>query len=140
QSENVTVLQVDAGYNRALPGRGAALGVQGSYYDASRVDPLDVPAVVEPRTFSTVAVEGLVTVGGPGGHRLTGAAGLRRFAYDPQPDLGWSGDHYRLLYQSTLWRGDPGADPGAAAIDLVAGYRLERRGYRGRAYTATCPD
>lgn len=140
QSENVTIAQADLGYSHTLRSRSAVLGAQGSFYDASHVNPFDAAPTVVPRTFSTAGVEGLVTLFGPGRHRLTASAGLRTFTYDPRPEFDWSGEHYGLVYRTTLWRGDPDSDLDASSIELTAGYRLERRGYRGSAFTKTCPD
>ncbi len=133
--ENVAVLAADAGYDHRLRERAVSLSVRASYYDSFSLEPTSSSAG---RTFGLVGGEGAVVLHGARGHRLTLAAGGRDFRYKPDPDFDWSGDHYGLLYQSTLWRGDPDQDLDATAIEVGLGYELERRGYDGRAFTNHC--
>ena len=141
QSENVAIVAGDGGHEWTLPGGGAALGVQGSYYDAIPMELYEVGGpVYEGRTFRTGAGELTAAVLGEGGQRVTALAGYRAFTFKPDPTFDWAGDHYGLAFQTTWWRGDPDLDDDAASIDLTAAYRVERRGYDARARTSSCAD
>lgn len=141
QSENAAVVSSRGGYQWRLPGRGAAVGVSGNYYDAIAYElyPPSGP-VYDNRNFRTGAGELSATLLGPATHRLTALVGYRLFHYKPDPVFDWQGEHYQLVYQTTWWRGDPDQDADAASIDLTAGYELERRNYDGSARTSSCAD
>jgi hypothetical protein len=141
QSENVAIVSTDGAYEWNLRGRGALLGLHGSYYDAIQAE-LYAPAGpgFSGRTFRTAAGEGTAALVGEGGHRVTGLVGYRVFDYKPDPVFDWEGEHYALLYQTTVWRGDPDDDDDASSLDLSAGYRIERRSYDSSARTASCAD
>jgi len=140
QSENVAIASLDGGYEWNLRGRGAILGVQGSYYDAIPIEVVDPTGGLEGRTFRTAAGELTAAIAGEGGQRITALVGYRGFQYKPDPLFDWQGDHYGLLFQTTWWRGDPDVDDDAASIDLTAGYRISRRGYDSRARTSSCHE
>jgi hypothetical protein len=141
QGENVLVTAGDTRYERAIGERGATWAARGSFYDASNYRPLGGgdPAIAG-RTFSTASAEAALAIAGPRGHRVTTHAGYRTFRYKPDADFDWSGEHYGVGYRAGLWRGDPDTDLDAASFDLDLAYRLERRGYTGRAYTNACGD
>lgn len=141
QTENVAVLSGEGGYEWSLPARGAVLGASGSYYDAIPYH-LTEPdgGGVEGRTFRTGTGEVSAALVGAGGHRVTALAGYRAFHYKPDPTIDWRGEHLGLVYQGTLWRGDPDRDDDAASIDLSAGYRVELRDYATSARTGACAD
>lgn len=139
QSENVAIVSLTGHYGRALRSRSMVLGVRGNYYDAFGYEPFGAGGLVnEGRNFSLGNIEATATVVGPRQHRLTMHAGYQSFTYKPDEDFDWSGDHYGLQYQTTFWRGDPDEDLDAASVDVSVGYRLSRRGYRGRAFTNVC--
>lgn len=139
QSENVAVLAAEGGYEWSLVGRGAVIGLSGSYYDAIPYHQSDTEAdSLEGRYFRIGTGESSLTLIGKGGHRVTAVAGYRAFDYKPDADFGWHGEHIGLNYQATLWRGDPDRDDDAASVDLGAGYRVERRVYGGSALTSAC--
>jgi hypothetical protein len=141
QSENVAIVSGDGAYEWTLPGRGAQLGVQGSYYDAIPMELYEPGGpVYEGRTFRTGAGELTASLVGQGGQRVTALAGVRAFEYKPDPLFDWAGDHYGLVVHTTWWRGEPDTDDDASSIDLTAGYRVERRGYDSRARTSSCAD
>lgn len=142
QSENVAVVSSDGAYEWNLRGRGALLGLHGSYYDAIQAELYDPPigSPYSGRTFRTLAGEGSAALLGEGGHRVTALVGYRTFHYKPDPIFDWEGEHYALLYQASMWRGDPDQDDDAASFDLSAGYRVERRSYDSNARTASCAD
>jgi hypothetical protein len=142
QSENVAVLAADGSYEWNLPSRGAVFGLLGSYYDAipyELSEQTDGPSY-EGRNFRTGMGEANFTLLGSGGHRVTAVGGYRLFHYKPDPKFDWQGEHVGLVYQGTLWRGDPDRDDDAASIDLGASYRVERRGYDTTARTSACAD
>jgi len=136
EGENVAVLAAEGGYDHRLRERAATLSLRGSYYDSFSLDPTSSLAG---RTFGLLGAEGAVVLHGAGSHRLTLVAGGRDFRYKPDSDFDWTGDHYGLLYRTTVWRGDPDQDLDAAAIEVGLSYELERRGYDGRAFTNHCP-
>ena len=142
QVENVAVLSADGGYDWHLSGRGAILGLTGSYYDAIPyhvAEPVDDDRF-KGRHFRVGNGEASLALLGQGVHRVSAVAGYRVFHYKPDPDVDWRGEHIGLLYEATFWRGDPDRDDDAAQVDLVAGYRVERRGYAGSALTSACAD
>ncbi|HUS63685.1 MAG TPA: hypothetical protein VMZ28_04040, partial [Kofleriaceae bacterium] len=144
QSENAAVVSSDGAYEWNVRGRGALLGLHGSFYDASQVELYDPPpgsaSGFSGRTFRTAAGEGSAALLGDSGHRVTALVGYRLFHYKPDPIFDWEGEHYALLYQTSIWRGDPAEDDDAASLDLSAGYRVERRSYDASARTASCAD
>jgi hypothetical protein len=140
QSENVAILSADGTYEWGLPGRGALVGLNGTYYDAIPYHLSDGDRMYASRHFRIGGGEGTATLVGASGHRLTAMAGYRAFRYKPNQDFDWRGEHVGLLYQGTFWRGDPDRDDNAASIELSAGYRIERRGYEGPARTNSCAD
>jgi hypothetical protein len=143
QSENAGVVSSDGAYEWNVRGRGALLGLHGSFYDASQVELYDPPpgsGGFSGRTFRTAAGEGSVALLGESGHRVTALVGYRLFHYKPDPIFDWEGEHYALLYQTTFWRGDPDQDDDAASLDVSGGYRVERRSYDAGARTASCAD
>jgi hypothetical protein len=141
QTENVAILAADGAYEWALPGRGAAFGVSGSYYDAIPYELTEPDALEYPgRHFRTGTGEASATLIGPGGHRVAALAGYRAFHYKPDTQLDWKGEHAGLIYQGTFWRGDPDQEDDAASVDISAGYRVERRDYEGVARVGSCAD
>lgn len=139
RGEDVGVVAAEAGYERALAGRSASLGVAGSYYDAIPLAGQGDDALTA-RTFRAAGGEAQLAVGDAAGQRVTAAAGLRAFQYKPEPLFDWSGPTFGLAYHTTVWRGDPDADDDAASLELAAAYRLERRDYATSALMPTCAD
>lgn len=140
QDENVAIIAGDGRYQWRLPGRSAALAVRGSYYDTVQYDVGAHEPMVVPRHFAMAGGELMLTVLGPDHHRLIASSGYRRFRYKPSEVYNWHGEHYSLAYRTTFWRGDPDLDLDAASIDVTVSYRLERRNYRGDAFTSICSD
>jgi hypothetical protein len=140
QSENVGIVSADGSYEWNLRGRGALLGLHGSYYDAIPFELADATSSYRGRNFRTASAEGSTTLLADGGHRVSARVGYRAFEYKPDPLFDWAGDHYAIFYSTTWWRGDPDADPDATSLDFNAGYQIERRGYDSSARTSSCAD
>ena len=81
--------------------------------------------------------EVVASVPGPDQHHVVAAFGYRDFVYKPDSDFDWRGEHLRIGYRNTVWRGDPETEK-AASIELGASYALGRRGYRGAAFANSC--
>lgn len=138
RAENVAVLAVDAGGSRAIGDDGARLGIQGSYYNAVAIEPLDDDVENSlGRNFVTTSGELTAAIPGPDRHRVVAAAGFRDFVYKPNADFDWRGEHVRLTYANDVWLGDPDKEQ-AAAIELAASYTLGRRNYEGMAFANGC--
>lgn len=137
RDENVVIAQVNARYDLALPSRRALVGVR---FDNYQADGFDLGGGgIDTRTFSSRDPALSVTLIGPGAHRFTGHAGVRWFRYNPDADFDWFGDHYGVDYSTNLWSDDDAVEP--TSLGVRAGYRLERRDYRGRAFANGCgPD
>jgi hypothetical protein len=131
--ENVLILAGNARYDVGLTSRRAVMRIAGSFYEAIGDD--DVPTS---RNFSTADARGEVVLVGPGQHRVTTHAGLRRFRYKPDAQFDWSGDHYGARYSTTLWSSDSEGGADASSFDVAASYRFERRQYDGVAFANSC--
>ncbi len=108
-----------------------AIGARATHYE---VWPIDNP--MAPRAFASSGADLSVAIADDAGRRAVISVGARRLVYKPDPDFDWTGPAIGIVLEDPLWRG---ADD--RAIDLAAGYRLERRGYRGLAYQNSCaPD
>lgn len=140
QSENVAIVSGDLRYDRYLPGRKVLVGVTGRYYDAIAYDPFDTGRGPRGRNFRLASGDVLLTVPGPEDHRLSASIGLRDFVYKPDADFDFTGEAYGLHYDTTVWQGDPDEDLSAAAVDIRAAYRVERRRYDGLAFANACAD
>ncbi len=67
------------------------------------------------------------------GRSATLTAGVRRLDYKPDPDFDWSGQAAAARISDELWR-----DADRRWLELAVGYRIERRAYRGLAFTDGC--
>lgn len=121
--ENIGVLAGEGRWDRPTGEGTARVGIRASYYD---VLPLLGGGVA--RAFAIGGVDGLVMLGGSGGERFALSAGYRDFRYKPDDDFDWRGVAVALRFVTPLGRG----------IDLSSGYRLERRSFRGLAFTSGC--
>ncbi len=140
QSENIGIVDGRAGYELGLPGRGAVIALRGDYYETFSANTAPFSDLLVLRNFASGNGETALTVLGPGSHRLTADVGYRAFRYKPDQDFDWHGEHYGLLYHTTIWRGDPDRDADASSVDVNVRYRLARRDYHGLAYRNKCPD
>ena len=161
QDENVLAVTGDGRYDWMIEPRRAVLSghaahVETFHYDVGGPD-------AGGRNFAATTGEALVTLVGPGSHRVTLSGGLRRFVYKPDADFDWIGDGWGARYRTVIWLGrreldaDPGSvepgDPeadsaerdalfadggGEASLELGFAYRLERRRYHGKAFTNAC--
>lgn len=86
------------------------------------------------RAFAASSADVTVAVDDERGRRGTVGLGARRFDYKPAPAFDWTAPALAFTLEDPLWRDDD--DDGA--IDLLVGYRLERRTYRGLAYRNGC--
>jgi len=121
--EDVGVLAGEARWDRQAGPGGARAGIRASYYDA-----LPLPGGTGAHAFAIGGAEGLLVLGGDGGERFALTAGYRDFRYKPDEDFDWRGAAVGLRLLTPLGRG----------VDVTAGYRLERRGFRGLAFTSGC--
>jgi hypothetical protein len=138
-SENVTALALDGTYDVGLPARRAVVTARGSYYDAFGVDALgEGPNTA--RTFAVADGGGALTLAGPGSHRVSAHGGWRHFRYKPDHDFDWNGPTYGLRYATALWRDEADGEADATSVDVVASYRLERRGFQGGAFDNGCAE
>lgn len=121
--ENVGVVAGEGRWDRGAGQGTARVGVRASYYDV-----LPLLGGGAARAFAIGGADGLVILGGSGGERFALSAGYRDFRYKPDDDFDWRGLAVGLRFVTPLGRG----------LDLSAGYRLERRGFRGLAFTSGC--
>ena len=123
--ENVGVVAGEGRWDRRAGPRdgNARVGVRASYYDV-----LPLFGGSASRAFAIGGADGMVVLGGSGGERFAISAGYRNFRYKPDSDFDWRGVSMALRFVSPLGRG----------FDLSAGYRLERRSFRGFAFTSGC--
>lgn len=134
-SEDVRILAGTAQYDVGIASRQSVFRVAGSYYDAFGDDDRSTS-----RNFSSVDGRVAVVFVGDGRHRVTSHAGFRSFEYKPNDQFDWSGDHYGLRYNTSVWQSDSEGDADAISIDISASYRLERRNYNGVAFANSCGD
>jgi hypothetical protein len=127
-SEDATTVAIDGAVSRRSSDA-LALGARATHYE---VFPLGAP--VDAHAFASSGADLSATLSDAAAHTATVAVGVRRLAYKPDPDFDWTGATLAVTVEQPLWRG---AD--ARAVDGALGYRLERRGYRGRAYVNGCP-
>lgn len=104
------------------------LGARATHYE---VWPVDSPLAA--RAFASSGADLSVAINDDRGRRAALAVGARRLVYKPDPDFDWTGPALAIVVEDPLWRG---ADD--RALDLVAGYRFERRTYRGLGYHNGC--
>jgi hypothetical protein len=121
--ENVSVVAGEGRWDRRVGPGAARFGVRASYYDV-----LPLFSDEASRSFAIGGGDGLVTLGGEGGERFALSVGYRDFRYKPDRDFDWRGVVAALRFVTPLGRG----------MDLSAGYRLERRSFRGLAFTSGC--
>jgi len=125
--EDVLTAAIDAAAERDAGDRLAVIA-RATHYD---VVPLgDVGAS---RAFASSGADLGLRLDGDAGRRATVTAGLRRLRYKPDVDFDWVGPVAAIAVGDELWRG---ADE--ASLELRGAYRVERRGYRGRAYADGC--
>jgi len=135
ETEDVKILAANATYDVGVIARRAVLRLAGSYYDAFGDDD-----AVSGRNFSSRDIQAALVLVGRGQHRVTAHVGLRSFEYKPNEQFDWSGDHYGLRYNTSVWQGDTEGDANASSIDISASYRLERRNYNGVAFASSCGE
>ncbi|MEZ4400976.1 MAG: hypothetical protein R3B06_13200 [Kofleriaceae bacterium] len=99
---------------------------------ATHYEVFPLTAELAARAFASSGAD-VGAVLGDDGRTVTVAVGARRLVYKPDPDFDWTGPALGVALAQPLWRG---ADE--RALDLTAGYRLERRGYRGLGYDNGC--
>ena len=138
RSENVAAARLEGLANVDVGDEGSRVGGRIRYYNATGLRSLDEAEEGLGRNFSTALGELVASVPGPDNHRVSAALGYRDFIYKPNDDFDWRGEHFRLSFLSTLWRGDPEQEA-AAAIDLSVSYGLGRRNYEGGAFANSCP-
>lgn len=126
--EDVIALSSDARWDRALPDPAARVGVRASYYDVLALEG-------GARAFALGGADALVAITGEDDARFAASIGARDFRYKPDERFDWRGVALGARYVDTLLGGDADAP---ATLDLALGYRLERRTYRGRAFTNGC--
>jgi len=85
------------------------------------------------RAFASSGADVSIASDDDRGRRAAISVGARRVIYKPDADFDWTGPTIAVLLESPLWRG---ADD--RAVDLAAGYRLERRTYQGLGYHNGC--
>ena len=133
QSENVGILSGSLRYDRALGDSRALVGFSGAAYDAFGYQPFGEEQPARGRNFSLLSGSGILTLRGPGDHRVSATVGYRDFRYKRNHDYSWAGDHYGVHYRTVLWRSDEEVlEP--SSIDISAGYRVERRAFEGVAF------
>jgi len=126
--EDLLIGSIDVAAERDGPGDDVALLARVTHYDV-------VPVGGEngARAFASSGADlGLRLVGGEG-RAATLTAGVRRLDYKPDPDFDWLGQAATVRVTDELWR-----EADERWLELAVAYRIERRGYRGRAFTDGC--
>jgi hypothetical protein len=131
--ENVAMVSGSARYDIGLPERRAVVRFAGSLYDAFGDE-----SAGGSRNFQSADGRAAVVLAGPGDHRVTAHAGLRRFRYKPNDLFDWTADHYGLRYAANLWSGDSEGEADASAVGVTFDYRIERRDYASAVLTDAC--
>ncbi|MBP8806829.1 MAG: hypothetical protein KBG48_35865 [Kofleriaceae bacterium] len=126
QSEDAMIGGLDVGAVRRASER-LGLTARATHYEVFPVEGAGAA-----RAFASSGVDLGAALVDARERRALVAVGLRRLAYKPDPDFDWSGPALAVTLEQPLWRADD------RAIDLVAGYRVERRTYRGLAYHNAC--
>lgn len=127
-SEDAALLGADARWLHGS-GRGGTVGARVAYTDA-----IPLAGVTGTRTFRSFAGEALVVLRHTEGDAVTFAAGGRALTYKPDHDFDWMGPTVSARLDHALWHS---ADD-TRTLELVADYRLERRGYAGAAFANRC--
>ena len=141
QRENAAIGRARASYHKLLGG--AVAGVRAGMYDTAAFelaepDPI-CDGMLPSREIGLASAAAEIALLGPDDTTARAYAGGRRFRYGADRDFDWWGDHVGLELARGRWLGDPDRDADAAHLELRAGYRLERRRYRGVALTDVCP-
>ncbi len=126
--EDLLIAAVDVAGERAGPGDDVSALVRATHYDV-----FPVGGEHGARAFASSGVDLGVRLRGGAGRTATVTGGVRRLDYKPDPDFDWTGQVAAVRVSDELWRA---ADE--RWLELTAGYRVERRGYRGRAFTDGC--
>ncbi|MBK9031407.1 MAG: hypothetical protein IPL61_08725 [Myxococcales bacterium] len=127
-SESALTGSVDASALRRSSDQ-LALGARATHYEVFPVD-----GATSARAFASSGADLSAILADDRGRTATVAVGLRRLVYKPDRDFDWTGATLTATLAQRLWRG-----PDDRTVDLTAGYRVERRGYRGLAYGNSCP-
>ncbi len=127
-TENLLTAAADVAVERAGVADAVALLGRATYYD---VIPLD--GVAGTRAFTSSGADLGLRLDGGEGRSATVTASVRDLVYKADHDFDWSGPAAAVTVADELWRGDDDA-----TLELRAAYRLERRGYRGRAFRNGC--
>lgn len=126
--EDLLIGAVDGAVERDGPGDDVVLLARATHYDVFPID-----GAGGARAFASSGVDlGVRLIAGEG-RSATLTAGGRRLDYKPDPDFDWTGQAAAVRLVDEVWRGSDDR-----WIDLAVGYRLERRGYRGLAFTDGC--
>lgn len=126
--EDLLIGSVDAAVERAGPGEDVALLARVTHYDV-----FPVGGETGARAFASSGADAGVRLVAGEGRAATLTAGVRRLDYKPDPDFDWLGQAAAVRVTDELWRA---ADE--RWLELAVAYRVERRGYRGRAFTDGC--
>ncbi len=135
ETEDVVIATGNVRYDIGVASRRTVVRLATSFYDAIGDDDDTVG-----RNFRSFDGQVALVFVGSDQHRVTAHAGFRTFGYKPNEQFDWSGDHYGLRYNTSLWQGDSEGDADASSIDIAASYRLERRNYSGVAFANSCGD
>jgi hypothetical protein len=134
RGEDVAVAAAQGGWDHAIGERSALIGARASLYDVFDLNQLD-----RARAFSLAGADLALTLAGERGARLVATAGGRDFRDKPDPDIDRHGVALGARFTTSIWAAaGPDEVDDAATLDLAVSYRLERRGYRGFAFTSGC--
>ncbi len=126
--EDLLIGAVDAAVEHDGPGDDVIMLARATHYD---VFPLGSENGA--RAFASSGVDAGVRLLAGEGKSATVTGGVRRLDYKPDPDFDWTGQTAAARLTDELWRA---ADE--RWLDLALSYRVDRRGYRGRAFTDGC--
>ncbi len=129
QGEDLVIGAIDASIERDGPGDAVALLARATHYDVFPIDGEDGA-----RAFASSGADLGARLLADEGRTATFTAGLRRLRYKPEPDFDWLGQQASLRVADELWR----AADEERWLELAVGYRVERRAYRGVAFTDGC--
>ncbi len=129
--EDLLIGSIDAAVEHDGPGDDVVTLARATHYDVFPIGGEDGA-----RAFASSGADLGVRLHAGEGRAATLTAGVRRLDYKPDPDFDWLGQAAMVRVTDELWRDTSDADE--RWLELAVAYRVERRGYRGRAFTDGC--
>lgn len=126
--EDLLIGSVDVAAERAGPGDDVSLLARATHYDV-----FPIGGETGARAFASSGADlGVRLVAGEG-RAATLMAGARRLDYKPDQNFDWMGQAAAIRVTDEIWREEE-----ERWLELALTYRVERRSYRGRAFTDGC--